>query len=176
MTVAGDYSFGGGTLDLLGGISVSSGTATFGNDFSFLGDLAFDVAANSSLVLNGGLSGMFLNVTRTGLGSFVLGAANPDFLGAWSLAGGYHRFTDGAAFGPSGVQSVALVSGTLQYTGVAPGTVSRQVVVDGASDRSRVVVRSFARRGGRRSGVDSRKGASLCHRRRREDGRRSALD
>ena len=140
MTVAGDYSFGGGTLDLLGGISVSSGTATFGNDFSLLGDLAFDVAANSSLVLNGGLSGMFLNVTRTGLGSFVLGAANPDFLGTRSLAGGYHRFTDGAAFGPSAAQSVALVSGTLQYTGVAPGTVSRQVVLDAASDRSRVVV------------------------------------
>jgi hypothetical protein len=144
MTVAGDYSFDGGTLDLLGGISVASGTVAFDNDFSFLGDLTFDIASGSSLALNGELSGMMLNVTRTGLGAFILGAANPGFLGGWSLAGGFHSLADGDALGAPGGLPATLVSGTLQHTGSTPGMIARQVVVGAATDRSRVVVDSGA--------------------------------
>lgn len=140
VSVAGDYSFGGGTLELLGGISVSSGTATFGNALELSGDQAFDVAAGTTLALNGPLVASTIQVTRTGNGTFVLGTANPDYRGAWSLAGGFHRFADAAAFGAAIDQDVELVSGTLQYTGANPGTLDRPVITHGASDLARVVI------------------------------------
>ncbi len=140
LSVAGDYSFQGGTLALMGGVTVTAGSATFGNPLDLKGDLTFDVADNTTLTLNGPLAAQAIGVTRTGNGAFVLGAANTDFFGGWSLAGGYHRFSDGAAFGTDGDAPVTFVSGTLQYTGATPGTLSRPVVVAGASDRSRVVI------------------------------------
>lgn len=140
VAVAGDYSFGGGTLELLGGIAVSSGTATFGNALELSGDQAFDVAAGTTLALNGPLAASTIRVTRTGNGTFVLGTANPDYRGAWSLAGGFHRFADAAAFGTAIDKDIEFVSGTLQYTGANPGTVARQIAVNGAADQSRVVV------------------------------------
>lgn len=140
LSVAGDYSFQGGTLALMDGISVTSGSATLGNSIDLKGNQVFDVAADTTLALNGPLSSQTIGVTRTGNGAFVLGAANADFYGSWSLAGGFHRFADGAAFGAVGDTPVTLVSGTLQYSGATPGTLSRPLVVAGASDQSRVVI------------------------------------
>lgn len=141
VAVAGDYVFSGGMLTLLGNLSVGSGAVSFGNGIAAGADLSIDVASGSSLTFGGAFSSAEpFAITRTGTGSFELGTDNSGFIGSWSLAGGFHRFADPAAFGADCGESVSLVSGTLKYTGLSAATVTRPITISAPSDAGYVVI------------------------------------
>lgn len=141
LSVAGDYAFNGGAINLVGGVTATSGATSFANPIEFAGDITFNVATGASLSFSGGLSAVFSSASKVGGGELHLLCENSFFNGTWVLNGGLFDISSPRAFGVDNLAADAIVikTDTLKYSGSSPGTLRRGVTVNTGSDQGRVV-------------------------------------
>ncbi|MBQ7189386.1 MAG: hypothetical protein IJR99_08235 [Kiritimatiellae bacterium] len=142
ITLAGNYTFSGGSFRLPTGIGATAGTSTVNTPLHLSGASAdFGIAASADVTLGAAVSGTGVSAVKTGGGRLHLTAASPLYDGAWTLSGGLLEFTDPLAFGTTeNVRPLTITAGTLRYAGNTAATLERAISVRTGSNEGRVIL------------------------------------